>query len=1448
MNLNYKKETYYILNFELYEYVVAKFKKIKNKNKYKNFYNFVYIDDINTLFEDENLKTIKFLVNDEEELELVRALNLSQFNTMTEFLGSIMKSRLEINRLIKLYSQDETAEGAKAYGKAVKELKYINDKFNLTYNLDMLDWNKKYKQVEVFSCESLGTYKSTLDFLKDRELRANIDFLMLYLTIFKVNPLPQKYTLSNLVYGNLSDKEQLQFLLSYSRGVKVVSNSANLLNYSFADLLQYDNYYYYYSVNAPIILKHDPKNIETTTFNLQVDEDEINKFLFKKANKMLLDLFCKEITNDKIAYNISTTALPYINPFHFSFIKAEKDKNEATKTPRWIAENAFEFNLSGAETGLISEEDLREYYLQAVESIIYKGVKGSIQKVISNDFLKARLTINPEGKLPNTKRVIAFSSSQSTGKTTFFTELGGVLKASATGLSLENFKDRDNIVSMMSVLWVELGEISKKSFKDVNNFKSIYGQGFIYQRPLFKDYSINFPIGFSCDASTNDTKFLRDETGSDRYTIVLLDKQIKFNALWKNKGEWFNTMIYCLEQVHQIAMKSLEAETHFDVEGVEYFNLQKGSKLYNINNISGQNVHQYYTTEEELLNDVILSKNDIMGIPTDVINSLEFRRLTINNLLIELQKKTDLNNITSKNLTHTLKKLGIIYEPRKVKGINKRMFVYDSFVYRKIGIVFREDYDKFMKGKKRDGGNGGDDDGGGKLIPNESENKKIIKKEVVNDNNINNTNNNTNNSILYKDKLVKNMSFVEKTYYKHSKNQALTPYQKLIIEGLETPNLNLTLKDLIKNKILLNNKLVFFDFETYSDVDLKTADVKNYVNSPSFRVLCTSYISYNSNLKIIKFDEEELLSELNEEFKNADKIIAHNIFFDAVVWNDFVCKKYPNFTKIPVNKMFDTMYLCNFYRLPASLKEASKHLDLSFKKFEGGDLIIKTFIDVLSTKKRELEGVEWDLMYNYNLYDVLSLVELYDKLAVEYPESEELVMKKTLEINLKGLPVDEELIEKLIEVGDKATEFYNEKLTNLSDGKLTKVSELQKIKNYVGWEDKTPLNDNSYNLVKNNFNSKSREIIECRLDGSSNTINRPKSILNKVYNGRVYNVLNYHFALTGRWSSRGMQTQNLSRSNFSSEDIDYILKNDINIIMEEKNPIKLIKSVLRGIIKPSNENDLLYWFDFASIEFLVGMWCVGEEEAVVDYENKQDVYVKMASKIFKKSMEEITKDERFIGKQVILSLQYGMGAKKFKENLLIHKPDIENDFEDLDVFCENALQVYHSTYPNIRSFHNTLMNSLKTAIYKPNEIIELSINELCKVSFVYDDETKKLRLYLPSGRYILFHNVKVEVSNGKYVFTALDFATRDFKEKYIKFYGGKLFNYIIQGTARDLLCHIINKENKNSIINLVHDEVVLELNEKDKAYVENLLTLKPDWFKPNIRCDLEFSKRYKQNN
>ena len=114
------------------------------------------------------------------------------------------------------------------------------------------------------------------------------------------------------------------------------------------------------------------------------------------------------------------------------------------------------------------------------------------------------------------------------------------------------------------------------------------------------------------------------------------------------------------------------------------------------------------------------------------------------------------------------------------------------------------------------------------------------------------------------------------------------------------------------------------------------------------------------------------------------------------------------------------------------------------------------------------------------------------------------------------------------------------------------------------------------------------------------------------------------------------------------------------------------KKLKRSMIAP--DGYMLIDCDSSQIEARVLSWLAGQDDLTEAFRAGDDVYKKMAMSIYGVNREEdVTKDQRFVGKTTILGAGYGMGAVRFKDQLQSFGFDI-----DLDE-ARRVINVYRGT-------------------------------------------------------------------------------------------------------------------------------------------------------------------------
>lgn len=282
--------------------------------------------------------------------------------------------------------------------------------------------------------------------------------------------------------------------------------------------------------------------------------------------------------------------------------------------------------------------------------------------------------------------------------------------------------------------------------------------------------------------------------------------------------------------------------------------------------------------------------------------------------------------------------------------------------------------------------------------------------------------------------------------------------------------------------------------------------------------------------------------------------------------------------------------------------------------------------------------------------------------------------------------------------------------------------------------------------------------------------------------------LKYYAAHTGRWG--GSDSVNLQ-----------------NLPSRGPNAGKLKKAIL------APEGYVFIDADSSQIEARTLAWESEQDDLVESFARGEDVYKIMAAAIYGKAEEEITKEERFVGKTTILGAGYGMGGPKFQAQLKTFGTDLSTDE------CARIISVYRSRYPKIPQLWRESQEALRCMVR--GQTMKLGRNDLLTV----DDKG----ILLPNGLYIYYNGIReIADAEGKRQFV---YDTRTGPNK---IYGGKVVENFTQAVARCIIGEQMLKIAKRyKVVLTVHDAIgiVARREEADeaRAYVETCMRWVPAW-------------------
>lgn len=427
---------------------------------------------------------------------------------------------------------------------------------------------------------------------------------------------------------------------------------------------------------------------------------------------------------------------------------------------------------------------------------------------------------------------------------------------------------------------------------------------------------------------------------------------------------------------------------------------------------------------------------------------------------------------------------------------------------------------------------------------------------------------------------------------------------------------------------------VHIDFETYSECDLKKCGAWAYACHPSTKVLCMAYAIDDKHPTIWLPGQPlpDWVKNIQQLHLQCNvKIHAFNSFFEYCIWHNTL-KWQPTSIEYWENTQAHAMALA----LPRSLEGCCEALDIpmDLAKDKRGKYLIQRLSKPYRGKRIQDPALLAEF-YDYCKQDVIAERHLYHALPWHLSDKERQLWALDQAMNISGLPIDVTNIHHAVAI------YAEEKARLLHALKtITQLDNPNSRDQFFAWlnEQGVAVNDLQASTLQglNNLTEDIQRAIYYRQQLAKTPIAKYQSILKRTsHDNRLRGFQLYHGASTGRFSSTGVNFQNLPRPVIDNVDacIDDFKHQDPEVIRRgyRCNVMDALSSCIRGMIK-APEGKVLLVADYHAIEARVLAWLAGDRGLLQDFVFKRDIYRLAAAEIYKKQHEEITDKERTVGK------------------------------------------------------------------------------------------------------------------------------------------------------------------------------------------------------------------------
>ncbi len=603
--------------------------------------------------------------------------------------------------------------------------------------------------------------------------------------------------------------------------------------------------------------------------------------------------------------------------------------------------------------------------------------------------------------------------------------------------------------------------------------------------------------------------------------------------------------------------------------------------------------------------------------------------------------------------------------------------------------------------------------------------------------------------------------------------------------------------------------ILTIDFETFysPSFSLTKMTTEEYVRSPDFEVIGVA-VQVNDGEPVWYSGDAIGTYQFLKEFDWDNSLaLAHNAPFDGAIltWKFGIKPK----------GWLDTLSMgraLHGTEVGGSLAVLSHYYELGEKGTE--------VVNALGVRRQDFPADQLARYGEYCKNDVALTWKLFNAMSSGFPPEELRLIDLTVRMFTDPvLQLDRELLERHLDAERKRKEDL---LANFDKDTLMSNPQFADLLRTFGVEPPTKISpttgkvtyafsktDEAFKELLEHEDSQVQALVAARL-GTKSTIeeSRTERFIGIAERGALPVPLRYYAAHTGRWGGDDkLNLQNLPRNS----------------------PLK------KAILAPNG-----YVFldsDSSQIEARTLAWLAGQEDLVEAFDRGEDVYKIMASAIYGKSVQSVTKDERFVGKTTILGAGYGMGSQKF-----------QNQLKNFGVVLEleetkRVIDTYRQTYPAIPQLWQDAHAILGAII--GDQYAEFGRNGILKV-----EGRKGIRL--PNGLYIKYPNLRLTEteSNGR-LRTEFVYDTRRGKQTVPnRIYGGKVIENVCQALARIVIgMQMLMVAKKYRVVMTVHDAIgcIVPEAEADRAqeYVELCMRLRPQWAPElPLNCEAGYGPSY----
>ena len=599
--------------------------------------------------------------------------------------------------------------------------------------------------------------------------------------------------------------------------------------------------------------------------------------------------------------------------------------------------------------------------------------------------------------------------------------------------------------------------------------------------------------------------------------------------------------------------------------------------------------------------------------------------------------------------------------------------------------------------------------------------------------------------------------------------------------------------------------MLTIDFETFysKDYSLSKITTEAYVNDIRFEAIGIAVKRNNEPTRWFTGSYSEIKGWLSQFDWGNSMVISHNAMIDGAIlgWRFGI---YPKAVVCTLS-MARALHAVS---VGGSLAALAEYYRLGVKGTE--------VLNAIGKRRLDFSKTEMDAYGSYCINDVELTYKLFKAMLPKIHMRELKLVDMTIRMYTDPmLKLDTDMLyAHLADVREQKEKLLEECGINKDD--LMSNQKFASVLEMFGVEPPTKINskgletyafaktDEGFKALAEHDDPRVQAIVAARL-GTKSTLEETRTqrfieISDRPYRDSLLPVpLMYYGARTGRWSATDkINLQNLPR-----------------------------KSKLKGaIVAP--DGYVIVGADLSAIELRMGLAFAGQLDKMRLLGEGIDLYKDFASTVYNVPISEIDEGQRFMGKTSQLSLIYGTGSVKLRNQVKL--------MSGKDIGAEEAKRIvtlYRNEYTEVVDAWGQGDEVLECVLH--NNAMYMGRNNLIAVHGAEG-------ALLPSGLYMRYPDLrkdKVETTRG----LRWEWSVMKNRRERDKLYGSKVFQGITQALARCIIAEaMLRIEKEYRILLTIHDACYL-LAREDEAndvlrFVIQQLRVPPVWM-PDIPLDAE---------